>query len=36
MWSQVYDPLNNAVHLTMMAAIPVVVMLAAVAFFHMK
>lgn len=36
MWSQTYDPLNNAVLSTLAAAIPVVVMLAALAFFHIK
>ena len=36
MWSQVYDPLHNSVLSTLMAAIPVVVMLAALAFFHIK
>ncbi|WP_019140896.1 L-lactate permease [Noviherbaspirillum massiliense] len=36
MWSQVYDPFNNAVLSTLVAAIPVVVMLAALAFFHIK
>jgi lactate permease len=36
MWSQVYDPFNNAVLSTLAAAIPVVVMLAALAFFHVK
>ncbi|HJV84963.1 MAG TPA: L-lactate permease [Noviherbaspirillum sp.] len=36
MWSQTYDPINNAVLSTAMAAIPVVVMLAALAFFHIK
>jgi lactate permease len=36
MWSQVYDPFNNAVISTLVAAIPVVVMLAALAFFHIK
>ncbi len=36
MWSQVYDPFNNVWLSTMAAAIPVVVMLAALAFFHIK
>ncbi|NEX62824.1 L-lactate permease [Noviherbaspirillum galbum] len=36
MWSQVYDPFNNAVISTLLAAIPVIVMLAALAFFHIK
>jgi lactate permease len=36
MWSQVYDPFNNPVLSTLAAAIPVVVMLAALAFFHIK
>ena len=36
MWSQTYDPLSNAVLSTLAAAIPVVVMLAALAFFHIK
>jgi lactate permease len=36
MWSQVYDPFNNAVISTLVAAVPVVVMLAALAFFHIK
>ena len=36
MWSQTYDPLNNAVLSTLAAAIPVAVMLAALAFFHIK
>jgi uncharacterized membrane protein (DUF373 family) len=33
MWPQVYDPFNSAVRSTLVAAIPVVVMLAALAFF---
>lgn len=36
MWSQIYDPFNNTWLSTMAAAIPVVVMLAALAFFHIK
>ena len=36
MWSQIYDPFNNTWLSTLAAAIPVVVMLAALAFFHIK
>ena len=36
MWSQLYDPFNNVWLSTLAAAIPVVVMLAALAFFHIK
>jgi lactate permease len=36
MWSQIYDPFNNVWLSTFAAAIPVVVMLAALAFFHIK
>ncbi|MFH0021236.1 L-lactate permease [Pseudomonas fluorescens] len=35
-WQQVYDPFGNPVISTLMAAVPVVVMLAALAFFHVK
>ncbi len=33
-WQQVYDPLNNAVLSTLLAAIPIVVLLGGLAFFH--
>jgi len=35
-WQQIYDPVGNPVLSTLMAAVPVVVMLAALAFFHVK
>ncbi|KAB0488703.1 lactate permease [Pseudomonas reinekei] len=35
-WQQIYDPFNSPVLSTLMAAVPVVVMLAALAFFHVK
>lgn len=35
-WQQIYDPFANPVLSTLMAAVPVVVMLAALAFFHIK
>jgi lactate permease len=35
-WQQIYDPMGNFILSTVLAAIPVVVMLAALAFFHIK
>ncbi|MFO1324627.1 MAG: L-lactate permease [Burkholderiales bacterium] len=35
-WSQVYDPLNNAWLSTIFAALPIVVLLGSLAFFHIK
>ena len=35
-WTQVYDPLNSMVLSTICAAIPVVVMLGGLAFFHLS
>ena len=35
-WQQIYDPFGNPILSTIMAAVPVVVMLAALAFFHVK
>ncbi|NHX03016.1 L-lactate permease [Pseudomonas koreensis] len=35
-WQQIYDPFGNTLISTLMAAVPVVVMLAALAFFHVK
>ena len=35
-WQQIYDPFGNMIISTFLAAIPVVVMLAALGFFHIK
>ncbi|TVT83454.1 L-lactate permease [Pseudomonas sp. H3(2019)] len=35
-WQQVYDPFGNPLVSTLMAALPVVVMLTSLAFFHLK
>jgi len=36
MWPQVYDPVNNAILSTLLAAIPIVVLLGGLAFFHLS
>jgi hypothetical protein len=35
-WAQHYDPLGNALLSTLVAAVPVVVLLASIAFFRMR
>jgi lactate permease len=36
MWSQIYDPFSNMALSTLIAAIPIVVLLAGIAFFHLQ
>ena len=35
-WQQIYNPLGNILLSALLASVPVVVMLAALAFFHVK
>ncbi len=35
-WSQVYNPFGNAIVSTIVAALPIVVLLGSLAFFHVK
>ena len=35
-WQQIYDPFNNMVTSTLLAAVPVVVMLVSLGFLHIK
>ena len=35
-WQQIYNPMGNMVLSTLLAAVPVVVMLVGLAFLHMK
>ena len=35
-WQQVYNPFNNMILSTLLAAVPVVVMLVGLGFLHLK
>ncbi|MBM3403147.1 MAG: L-lactate permease, partial [Bacteroidetes bacterium] len=35
-WYQNYDPLNNAVLSTVLAALPIIVLLGSIAVFHIR
>ena len=35
-WAQVYDPLGNQLVSTLVAALPIIVLLGSLAFFHVK
>ncbi|MFA5246156.1 MAG: L-lactate permease, partial [Pedobacter sp.] len=35
-WAQNYDPFNNAIYSTILAALPIIVLLGSIAIFHMR